>query len=295
MLMLKEMEYNEMQVLDRLRALEAVVHGVLMGETVRRRIETNIETRDLMRKQLWQDVLENRKRLREEAVAVAQPGIEHIPTEYDEDGNPIDKDDGDNHNSPGKDKDMRYQSRQDLIRQMEAEHPIRVEPLGTDRRYNRYFKFGGLEELGDKPLLLVEGGEGDSWRTVLTQSQLKDLHASLNPRGQRECGLEASLRRHLEAVQKDKDRASARGEAAEEDADEDAVVEGGDLSQRSMVLAMAERTAEATTAAQTRIQEHKLIKVKGKKRARIQAAIDLLTAPPPKGEEHMHERDMEWL
>jgi hypothetical protein len=35
--------------------------------------------------------------------------------------------------------------------------------------------------------------------------------------------------------------------------------------------------------------------VKGKKRARIQAAIDLLTAPPPKGEEHMHEQDMEWL
>jgi hypothetical protein len=134
---------------------------------------------------------------------------------------------------------------------------IRVEPLGMDRRYNRYFKFGGLEELGDKPLLLVEGGEGDSWRTVLTQSQLKDLHASLNPRGQRECGLEASLRRHLEAVQKDKDQASARGEAADEDAD----MEGGDLEQRSMVLTMAERTVEATTAAQTRIQEHKLIKV----------------------------------
>jgi hypothetical protein len=56
---------------------------------------------------------------------VAQPGIEYIPTEYDEDGNPVDKDDGDNHNSPGKDKDMSHQSRQDLIRQMEAEHPIR--------------------------------------------------------------------------------------------------------------------------------------------------------------------------
>jgi hypothetical protein len=48
--------WNIVQVLDRLRALEAVVHGVLMGETVRRRIETNIETRDVMRKQLWQEV-----------------------------------------------------------------------------------------------------------------------------------------------------------------------------------------------------------------------------------------------
>lgn len=86
------------------------------------------------------------------------------------------------------------------LREMEA-NAVRAEPLGTDRRYNRYWRF----VRGDGDLLagdacagrvFVESDADGTLRMLCSVESLEALMASLDRQGPREQALYASLMRH---------------------------------------------------------------------------------------------------
>lgn len=81
---------------------------------------------------------------------------------------------------------------------MEEECAIRAEPLGQDRRYNRYWRFTAAGvPAGEDPgsgRIWVEGADG-GWRLLTRPKQLEELRAALEPKGLREGGLHAALQR----------------------------------------------------------------------------------------------------
>jgi len=67
---------------------------------------------------------------------------------------------------------------------------VRLEPLGSDRRYNRYWK---INRQTRRPALVVELAGGEDWRLLATLPQLDMLIAALSSEGQREAPLRAAL------------------------------------------------------------------------------------------------------
>lgn len=88
-----------------------------------------------------------------------------------------------------------------LPNQIDEECAIRAEPLGSDRRYNRYWLFT-TGEAGDagSALLWVETAPEGSWRLLTTPQQLDELTSSLEPQGVREGQLAQALARCADRI-----------------------------------------------------------------------------------------------
>lgn len=121
--------------------------------------------------------------------------------------------------------------------QVEEEYALRMEPLGTDRRHNRYWRFpaswsapahadthtaagpAGMPLVGR---LWVELAPPESagpdvrseWRLLTAGSQLEALKGCLDPRGAREGALYAALLRMEEPLRRNMPAGEARRGAA---------------------------------------------------------------------------------
>lgn len=85
--------------------------------------------------------------------------------------------------------------------QVEEENAIRLEPLGLDRRHNRYWRFGaGAPGDANAARIWVERVDDGGWAMVTTAAQLEQLLGCLDPRGMREAQLHSALVRHQEEL-----------------------------------------------------------------------------------------------
>ncbi|KAL3160990.1 hypothetical protein ABBQ38_009379 [Trebouxia sp. C0009 RCD-2024] len=104
---------------------------------------------------------------------------------------------------------LRAQQRADTIQNAEEVNAIRGEPLGSDRRHNRYWHFAVPQEPGaaaaaDPSLgrILVESHENGTWRLLGQAHQIEHLMSSLERKGPREGGLHSALVRYQSAIQR---------------------------------------------------------------------------------------------
>lgn len=94
---------------------------------------------------------------------------------------------------------LRQQQRADLLRRAEEGHAVRGEPLGLDRRHNRYWHLAPDPNIpGDSSTgrILVESHVDGSWRVLYKADQIDQLMASLERKGAREGPLHNALVRH---------------------------------------------------------------------------------------------------
>ena len=101
---------------------------------------------------------------------------------------------------------LRSQQRAETIRHAEEVNAIRGEPLGLDRRHNRYWHFGMPQEPGAAPdpslgRILVESHENGTWRLLGQAHQIEHLMSSLERKGAREGMLHNALVRYQSAIQ----------------------------------------------------------------------------------------------
>ena len=101
---------------------------------------------------------------------------------------------------------LRSQQRADTIRHAEEVNAIRGEPLGLDRRHNRYWHFAAPQEAGaaaDPSLgrILIESHENGTWRLLGQAHQIEHLMSSLERKGAREGVLHNALVRYQSAIQ----------------------------------------------------------------------------------------------
>ncbi len=102
---------------------------------------------------------------------------------------------------------LRQQQRAETIRRAEELHAIRGEPLGLDRRHNRYWHFAADPEAGaeaDPSLgrIMIESHQNGSWRLLGQAHQIEQLMNSLERKGAREGALHNALVRHQDTVQR---------------------------------------------------------------------------------------------
>lgn len=113
----------------------------------------------------------------------------------------------------------RQRQRAEQARQQMEANSARLEPLGMDRRYNRYWRLPGgaggdvqqaqrWQQDGGKAAggpagdrLLFESAEDGQVSVVATSAALRTLITALERRGAREGGLYASLLRHREQLE----------------------------------------------------------------------------------------------
>ena len=101
---------------------------------------------------------------------------------------------------------MRSQQRAETIRHAEEVNAIRGEPLGLDRRHNRYWHFNVPQEPSAAPdpslgRILIESHENGTWQLLGQAHQIEHLMSSLERKGAREGVLHNALVRHQSAIQ----------------------------------------------------------------------------------------------
>ena len=101
---------------------------------------------------------------------------------------------------------LRSQQRAETIRHAEEVNAIRGEPLGLDRRHNRYWHFGVPQDAGAAPdpsqgRILVERHETGTWQLLGQAHQIEHLMSSLERKGAREGVLHNALVRYQSAIQ----------------------------------------------------------------------------------------------
>jgi len=102
---------------------------------------------------------------------------------------------------------LRQQQRAETIRRADEVHAIRGEPLGLDRRHNRYWHLAAHQEAGaaaDPSLgrILVESYQDGSWRLLGQAHQIEQLLSSLERKGAREGVLHSALVRHQSSIER---------------------------------------------------------------------------------------------
>lgn len=72
---------------------------------------------------------------------------------------------------------------------------VRFEPLGCDRRYNKYYRFcsDGVTPGNTKGRICFENSQTGQLKAIVSEQALQELIGSLNPKGPRERELKASL------------------------------------------------------------------------------------------------------
>ncbi|KAK9816480.1 hypothetical protein WJX72_000803 [[Myrmecia] bisecta] len=97
----------------------------------------------------------------------------------------------------------RQQQRAETIRRAEEANAVRGEPLGMDRRYNRYWRFlagGEAGRDGGAGRIFVETYDEGTFRVLGEASALEGLMDALDRRGAREGALYNALLRHRESI-----------------------------------------------------------------------------------------------
>ncbi|KAK3271361.1 hypothetical protein CYMTET_20286 [Cymbomonas tetramitiformis] len=185
-------DYNQLSLLDRLRALEAVINGVMEGQTLRNRLDERIAATEQLKLELRREAVEHRKQLKEQMQQALVAAA--LVADGEADGSP-----GASVEDPAVQERKRKERHEDVRRQMDEDNPIRTNPIGADRRYNRYFRFKGEVEADEagawSATLLVERSDGGRWQSVTTAEQLDALQGCLNPKGVRENHLQRALQR----------------------------------------------------------------------------------------------------
>lgn len=102
---------------------------------------------------------------------------------------------------------QRQQQRAETIRRADEVHAIRGEPLGLDRRHNRYWHLAAHQEAGaaaDPSLgrILVESHQDGKWRLLGQAHQIEQLLSSLERKGAREGVLHSALVRHQSSIER---------------------------------------------------------------------------------------------
>lgn len=98
----------------------------------------------------------------------------------------------------------RQQQRADQLRRAEEGHAVRGEPLGLDRRHNRYWHLAadpGIPVDSSNGRILVESHVDGTWRLLCKADQIEQLMASLERKGAREGPLYNALVRHQPNIQ----------------------------------------------------------------------------------------------
>ena len=99
---------------------------------------------------------------------------------------------------------LRQQQRADLLQRAEEGHAVRGEPLGLDRRHNRYWHLAADPSIpGDASTgrILVESHIDGTWRLLYKADQIEELMASLERKGAREGPLYNALVRYQPKVE----------------------------------------------------------------------------------------------
>nr|ABY60733.1 zygote-expressed homeodomain protein [Chlamydomonas reinhardtii] len=96
---------------------------------------------------------------------------------------------------------IKRQQRAEEVRRIDEECAIRAEPLGSDRRHNRYWLFtsGSPDDAGTARLWVELAPEG-RWRLLTSPEAFDQLVAALEPRGLREGALAQALARVADTV-----------------------------------------------------------------------------------------------
>lgn len=98
----------------------------------------------------------------------------------------------------------RVRERSETVRKAEEANAIRVEPLGADRRHNRYWRFGGERVPGGdaaRARVFVERADTGEMQVLGTSEALEGLMGLLFRQGAREGPLHSSLLRHRAELQ----------------------------------------------------------------------------------------------
>eukprot|EP00803_Ostreobium_quekettii_P007554 evm.model.scf_591.1 EVM.evm.TU.scf_591.1 scf_591:13568-18861(-) len=144
----------------------------------------------------------------------------------------------------------RSQQRAETLRRVERANAIRLEPLGLDRRHNRYYHLAaaGAEECS--PRIFVEDYQTGSLRVISTPEQLESLIAVLEPRGAREGALHSAILGIKEHLKSQRDGACKRpiGNETTKSGTERAKRRRTEQEQRQWVSSAAPIAAEATHA-----------------------------------------------
>ncbi|KAK3241858.1 hypothetical protein CYMTET_48404 [Cymbomonas tetramitiformis] len=233
--MLQDLEYHELPVLERVHALAAVVHAVVDGGTVRGRLDNHMEKMDEMKRHMSNELLELRRRIKQKETQEQQALTQgKYPDAAEQEGGAGDLASPaaqaaagrgdmatpqahvqipwqdltpsgvtallDEKQNPILQEAQFRKRRSEILRQTEEKYPLRLDPLGVDRRHNRYFRFwrpSGAEVQGAvaRERVFVSTDEGTSWKVVTSAAQFDELLAALNPKGLRENKLQTSLKR----------------------------------------------------------------------------------------------------
>ncbi|EIE24672.1 hypothetical protein COCSUDRAFT_46901 [Coccomyxa subellipsoidea C-169] len=94
---------------------------------------------------------------------------------------------------------QRQQQRAETIRRAEESNAVRTEPLGQDRRYNRYWRLAAGSEAGSGRIF-VELQDTQTYRILGQPDTLETLMGALEKRGAREGALYNSLLRHKDSI-----------------------------------------------------------------------------------------------
>ena len=114
--------------------------------------------------------------------------------------------DGDDEMSAAAASKQRQQQRADNIRRAEEVHAIRGEPLGSDRRHNRYWRIAADPASGAEPdpgtgRVLFESHQNGTWWLLGHSYQLQHLLSSLERKGAREGALHSALLRQQTVIE----------------------------------------------------------------------------------------------
>ncbi|XP_024520101.1 homeobox-DDT domain protein RLT1 isoform X3 [Selaginella moellendorffii] len=226
---LMEGEYTDLSVEERLCGLVALVDAVNQGSTVRSAIEERYEAASALKRQLWEEVQIDKRRLKEECskaeaakvdeTNLQQQQVDEKPLlqalengsqeaqeqqlDGDEDGssNPaqaLSEDPNERQQKCASQHSDRSRAdmKADIRLRAEKLYVIRSLPLGLDRRHNRYWQFV-TSSSGHDPgcrRIYFESHEDGHWEVIDTEEALNALMNSLDIRGTREANLFVALK-----------------------------------------------------------------------------------------------------
>ncbi|KAK9835073.1 hypothetical protein WJX81_008591 [Elliptochloris bilobata] len=203
-------EYGDLALGVRVGILTQLMHLVLDGPAVRACLDARLDEVARVRKLMWDESKADSKQKQVEAADRARRAAEEAERalsrfraqQAGEDVMDEDEPDGpsaqqlleqEEHEANAAAK-ARTQQRAAAIRCAEEANAVRVEPLGLDRRRNRYWRLHGEgEPAAGGGRIFVEGADGGAWRLLAKPEQLEGLLAALERRGPREGALALAL------------------------------------------------------------------------------------------------------
>eukprot|EP00884_Botryococcus_braunii_P016830 jgi/Botrbrau1/3830/Bobra.0183s0056.2 len=211
-------EYGDLAIEQRVAILSTLVHLALDGPSVRATLEQRLEEVARVRRFMWEEAkAEKRRRAAADAKRAEAALLETKKKIHALTGEPMDEDlpesNGLLNGQIGEEDEIsnalaskqRAAHRAAAIRKAEEAFPVRNEPLGMDRRYNKYWRFVAAGDCGADPgagRVYIELPEEGKFLVVDKADSLNRLLESMERRGPREGHLYIVLNRHRESLLK---------------------------------------------------------------------------------------------